>query len=84
MSTSDKEKGCKPTPTSNAGLTKHLESGTEHTLSTVVIENLDNMNPHDEFINNYGNLHTGKKLKKFIQEHFKDKIDVSANDYLRL
>jgi len=43
MSTSDKEKGCKPTPTSNAGLTKHLESGTEHTLSTVVIENLDNM-----------------------------------------
>ena len=49
-----------------------------------IIENLDNMNPHDEFINNYGNLHTGKKLKKFIQEHFKDKIDVSANDYLRL
>ena len=49
-----------------------------------IIENLDNMNPREDFINNYGKINTGKKLKNFIQEHFKDKIDVSSYNYLRL
>lgn len=49
-----------------------------------IIENLDNMKPREHFINKYGKINAGKKLKKFIQEHFKDKIDVSNYNYLRL
>lgn len=49
-----------------------------------IIENFDNMNPREDFINNYGKINAGKKLKNFIQDNFKDKIDVSSYDYLRL
>jgi glycosyltransferase involved in cell wall biosynthesis len=66
----------------NGALFKNLaevEKGSEY-----IINNLNILNPRNEFIDNYGNKNSGKRLKEFIQENFSDKIDVSHCKYLQL
>ena len=49
-----------------------------------IIDNLSILKPREEFMDNYGKENAGKLLKKFIEEHFKHKIDVSSSIYLKL
>ena len=50
------------------------------------IEHVINFNttPRDNFLNNWGEENTGRQFKKFIEENFSDKIDVSKHKYLKL
>ena len=51
---------------------------------TFILDKLDNLTPRKEFIDNYGKINSGKKFKEFIENNFKNKIDVSKDKYITL
>tara|TARA_B110001450_G_C17662808_1_gene498074 strand:+ start:299 stop:1327 length:1029 start_codon:yes stop_codon:yes gene_type:complete len=49
-----------------------------------IIKNIKQLKPRKEYLEKYGKQNAGKKLKEFLNEHYKDKIDVSGYEYLTL
>ena len=47
-----------------------------------ILDNNNNFTPRKYYIENYGKENSGKKLKEFVETHFKKDIDVSKYDYL--
>jgi len=46
----------------------------------ILINNLSKCSPRQYIIDNYGPLHSGKKLKEFLFTHFKDRLNVKEED----
>jgi hypothetical protein len=49
-----------------------------------ILDNLSKMSPREYYLKNFSKPVAGKRLKHFIEKHFKDKIDVSNYKYLTL
>jgi glycosyltransferase involved in cell wall biosynthesis len=49
---------------------------------TLLLDNMKNntYQPREYIINNYGPVNSGKKLKQFLADNFKDKININMND----
>ena len=66
--------------------------GNKHDISSgieYILNNYTNLNPRENFINNFGKEKTGKEFKNFIEENYKEElkdlnIEVSKYDYLYL
>ena len=58
---------------------KDLEPGLNY-----IRTNYANLSPRKHYLENYGKVHAGKKLKSFIKIHFKDKINVDNYKYIRI
>ena len=57
----------------------------ENDVSKAIDHVLNNKTtPRKTFLSKWGKENSGKVLKKFIEEHFSDKIDVSKHKYLKL
>jgi len=49
-----------------------------------IVRNYNRLQPRNNFITNFSYKVSGKKLKKFIEKHFRHKVDVSHCKYLTL
>jgi hypothetical protein len=49
-----------------------------------LLKNMPNHNPRQYIIDNYGPINTGKRLKEFIFEHFKDKLNITDTEYISI
>ena len=66
----------------NGALFKNLEE--IETGANYILKHLGQLEPRKEYLDKYGKKNAGKKLKEFIQKHYKDQLDVSGYDYLTL
>ena len=49
-----------------------------------ILNNLNQLTPRKTFLETYGRENSGKRLKEFVQTHFKHKINVDKYKYLKL
>lgn len=63
----------------NTGMFFNDENDIEDVLS-IFLKNINNYTPRQFFLDNYGPVNSGKKLKNFIFTHFKDRLNRKEKD----
>ena len=59
------------------------ESNFEESVKTL-LDNMSNYTPRQYIIDNYGPVNSGKKLKEFLLENFKDNLNIKEFEYVTI